>query len=236
MQFIDTRAPHHSIDSVNDSNATVTGGSDPRISSSPVVTRVYEDILEAVTRGELLPGQRISDAELAQKFGVSRTPVREALQRLRDIGVIEASASRFTRVADVSPEQVLQAYVVWQALFATLLEEVVPTFPDNEVAPLKTAHEDFLAAFAERSAQRIATANFRLVQHIAAQSANPILQRSIISVVHIIRLGSLYLPEYIDVESLSHAQELLIEACENHDLEAAHRAMDVLRSIRIPLQ
>ncbi|MDO7883054.1 GntR family transcriptional regulator [Salinibacterium soli] len=209
-------------------------GTDPRISSSPVVTKVFDDILAAVNRGDLLPGQRISDAELAQRFGVSRTPVREALQRLRDIGVIEASASRFTRVADVTPQQTLQAYIVWQALFTAVLEEVVPGFVPEQVESLRAAHEDFLAGLADHSAQHMATANFLFVQHIAEHSRNAVLQRALVSVVHIIRLGSLHLPEYVDVESISRAQSLLITACESRDLGVALEAMRVLRSIRIP--
>lgn len=221
---------------MSDPTVPTLSAADPRISSSPVVTKVFDDILDAVIRGELLPGQRISDSELAARFGVSRTPVREALQRLRDIGVIEASASRFTRVADVTPLQTLRAYQVWQALYAVALEEVVPTF-DPEVLPaLRAAHEEFAAALADRSAQRMATANFVLVSLIAQQSANPILLRSLVSVVHVVRLGSLHLPEYIDLESLYHAQELLIEACERRDIATARRALDVLRSIRVPLE
>jgi DNA-binding GntR family transcriptional regulator len=197
---------------------------------------VFDDILDAVIRGDLGPGQRISDAELAQKFGVSRTPVREALQRLRDIGVIEASASRFTRVADVTPVQTLQAYLVWQALYAVVIEEVVPTFDAAAVPALRAAHEDFVTGLTQQSAQQMATANFQLVTLVAQQSRNPILLRSLVSVVHIVRLGSLHLPDYIDVESLNEAQVLLIEACEGRDIEIARRAMDVLRGIRIPLE
>lgn len=209
---------------------------DPRISSSPVVTRVFDDILDAVIRGELGPGQRINDSELAGKFGVSRTPVREALQRLRDIGVIEASASRFTRVADVTPVQTLQAYLVWQALYALLLEEVIPTFAPEAVAPVQAAHDDFVAGLGAQSAQQMATANFVFVTLIAQQSRNPILQRSLVSVVHIVRLGSLHLPDYIDVESLGRAQALLVEACSTRDIAIARQAMEILRGIRIPLE
>lgn len=216
------------------SESTAPVETDPRISSSPVVTKVFDDILAAVNRGDLLPGQRISDAELAQKFGVSRTPVREAIQKLREIGVIEASASRFTRVADVTPRQTLEAYLVWQALFVAVLEEVVPVFAAEQIESLRAAHEDFSAGLAERSAQRMATANFLFVQHIAEQSHNAVLQRSLVSVVHIIRLGSLHLPEYVDVASISRAQELLITACSTRDLGVAREAMSVLRDIRIP--
>ena len=97
------------------------------------MTNVYEELLEAVHRGDLLPGERISDGELAKRYGVSRSPVREALQRLRDIGIIEASASRFTRVAVVTPVQTTQAYVVWLSLFATLVEEVIESVPVETV-------------------------------------------------------------------------------------------------------
>jgi DNA-binding GntR family transcriptional regulator len=115
-----------------------------------------------------------------------------------------------------------------------VLEEVVPRFAPAEVESLRAAHEDFIAGLAARSAQQMATANFLFVQHIAEQSHNAVLQRSLVSVVHIIRLGSLHLPEYVDVESISRAQQLLITACAERDPDVAREAMGVLRSIRIP--
>lgn len=64
--------------------------------------RVYETISDAIVEGRLAPGERVSDKELAEALGVSRTPVREALQRLSWAGLIEMSPSRYTRVTEVS--------------------------------------------------------------------------------------------------------------------------------------
>ncbi|WP_261165255.1 GntR family transcriptional regulator [Microbacterium sp. Marseille-Q6965] len=67
---------------------------------------VFEQIGEAIVEGRLAPGERIRDVDIAAELGVSRMPVREALQRLERIGLVEMSASRFTRVTRISPEEV----------------------------------------------------------------------------------------------------------------------------------
>ncbi|MBX3100453.1 MAG: GntR family transcriptional regulator [Salinibacterium sp.] len=208
---------------------------DDKVTTSKVVVTVFEQILSAVHEGTLLPGQRISDAALAQEFGVSRTPVREALQRLREIGIIEASPSRFTRVAVVTPDQTAQAYVVWLALYRALIEEVVPRAPDGIHVFLEQEHERFLGSLEAKDVQGIATANFLFFSRLSTESTNPALQRAIVSVVHIVRLGSLNLPEYIDVEALGRAQKILIEAVRLRDVVMARASLKLLATIRVPL-
>lgn len=205
-----------------------------KLATSKVVTSVFEQILAAVHDGRLLPGERINDAELAEQFGVSRTPVREALQRLREIGIIEASPSRFTRVADVSPEQTAQAFTVWLALYRALVEEVVPTAPDEILPLLEEDHVQYLASLPRLDAQRIATTNFDFFSRLPTLSHNAALQRAIVSVVHIVRLGSLHLPDYIDFDALGRAQGLIIEAVRTHDIEFARQAMKTLARIDVP--
>lgn len=206
-----------------------------RLAPSPLVTTVFEKILAAVHTGELLPGQRISDAELAQQLGVSRTPVREALLRLREIGVVEASANRFTRVADVTPIQTTQAFIVWLALYEALLDEVISTVPGALVATLQADNAWFLTSARAMDFQAVATANFMFFQRLQLQSQNPALQHAITSVVHIVRLGSLHLSAYVDLAALATAQELLIGAVRDRDLASAHAALATLRRIEIPL-
>lgn len=202
---------------------------------SPVVTTVYERLLEAVHHGDLLPGQRISDGELATRFGVSRTPVREALQRLRDIGIIEASASRFTRVSIVTPLQTRQAFIVWVALYRALVDEVIAHVPPSTVALMESDMADFRTHLEPWDPEGIATTNFTFYSRLTQLSQNPALQRSINGVVHIIRLGSLHLPEAVDMTALTTAQRTLTEAARTHDVAQAHEALATLRAIDIPL-
>ncbi|MGL4340467.1 MAG: GntR family transcriptional regulator [Rhodoglobus sp.] len=206
----------------------------PRIAISQVVTTVFEQMLRAVHEGELRPGQRLNDAEIAEQFGVSRTPVREALQRLRDIGVVETSPGRFTRVVNVTPAHTLQAYVVWLALYEVLVREVVPTASPATLERLVRDHERYLAAVAALNTKDIARHNFDFFGRMLASSENATLQRAIMSVVHVIRLGSLHLPDYVDFVALGHAHDLLIQAARERDLDPALEAMAALADMGIP--
>lgn len=207
-----------------------------RIATSPVVVEVFEAILDDINQGRLLPGDRISDLDLANKFAVSRTPVREAIQRLREIGLIEASANRFTRVAVVSPEQTEEALTVWLALFAEVLRETVPRADAMLVAELEEAHASFAEAVRNREMRRIATSNYEFMQLFTAHSANAVLRRSIRGVVHLVQLGSLHLPKAIDFGVLREAHELLIDAARAQGVELALSALDRIRSIPVTNQ
>lgn len=202
--------------------------------SSSVVSRVFDQVLESIHDGVLLPGQRISDTDLADELGVSRTPVREALQRLREIGVIEAAASRFTRVAIVSPEQTAQSMVVWVALYRALVTEIIDLVPQQMVVAMKADHERFKHAEQTLQMRPLATANADFFHHLETLSANPALQRAISSVAHVIRLGSLHLPDYVDFRAIGQAQELLLAAIRDRDRAAAHGALRMLGVIALP--
>ena len=208
---------------------------DAEVTTSPVVATVYEHLLGAITRGDLQPGDRISDAELAKEFGVSRTPVREAIQRLRDIGVIEASANRFTRVAVVTPQQTAKAMTVWIALFCALVEEVIVDVTDDTVDAMEADQTAFKTAAAAEDYTAMAKTNFSFYDRLAAHSSNEVLLRSLTSVVHMVRLGSLYLPQAIDVTQLADWQGSLLEAARARDTRAALSAIQGLKGIRIPL-
>jgi len=213
--------------------APTVPGDEDRIATSPVVVGVFEAILDDINQGRLLPGDRISDLELANKFAVSRTPVREAIQRLREIGLIEASANRFTRVAVVSPRQTAEALTVWLALFAEVLRETVPGADTGLVAELEETHGSFLAAVQAREMRRIATSNYEFMQLFTSRSSNAVLRRSIRGVVHLVQLGSLHLPKAIDFGPLVEAHGLLLDAARGQDVSLALSALDRIRSIPV---
>jgi DNA-binding GntR family transcriptional regulator len=71
----------------------------------------YALVLEAIDRGEYRPGDRLVEAELADRFGVSRTPIREALQRLETQGLL-ARDGRSLMVASLDHDQLGELYVL----------------------------------------------------------------------------------------------------------------------------
>lgn len=86
---------------------------------------VFRVLGNAILSGRLRPGERLRDVELAQRLGVSRTPIREAVQRLQRMGLVEVSANRWTRVATPSATaydetREFMAFIVGDALHLAL--------------------------------------------------------------------------------------------------------------------
>ncbi len=69
------------------------------------VERLHAELRERILDGTYSPGSALSQVNLALEFGVSRTPVREAMRRLEEEGLIEAEQNRRARVRQVSPEE-----------------------------------------------------------------------------------------------------------------------------------
>lgn len=118
------------------------------IPAATIADQVAEEVLRAIDSGEYAPGQVLSDVELAATFGVSRAPVRDALQRLRVYRVIETSASRYTRVTNPGIRALSESRVVWVALLGALLDTIATTRPDALVTELEQRVERFHTAIA----------------------------------------------------------------------------------------
>jgi DNA-binding GntR family transcriptional regulator len=78
---------------------------------APQQKDAYQLVLESIDRGEFRPGDRLVESELAIRFGVSRTPIREALQRLETQGVV-ARDGRSLVVSSLDHDQLGELYVV----------------------------------------------------------------------------------------------------------------------------
>jgi DNA-binding GntR family transcriptional regulator len=84
-----------------------SGRSDP-IRVDSVADLAYGRIRGYVLGGEVAPGERLGQVELAERFGISRTPVREALRRLAGEGLVDFHSNRGFRVADLGLDHVLR--------------------------------------------------------------------------------------------------------------------------------
>lgn len=87
-----------------------------RLESGSASRQVYTALRDAIVAGELEPGQRISENELAERLGVSRTPIREALTLLRDERFVQVIPQLGTFVTRISSSAVADAQFVREAL------------------------------------------------------------------------------------------------------------------------
>ncbi|MGY1741524.1 MULTISPECIES: GntR family transcriptional regulator [unclassified Blastococcus] len=101
---------------------------------------------EAIVSGELPPGAVVKDAELAGRLGLSVAPVRAALARLADEGLVEAKPQSHTRVTPLAVGPVRDAAAVVRVMHELAVREAVPRLTDDDVARMRAANADFAAA------------------------------------------------------------------------------------------
>jgi DNA-binding GntR family transcriptional regulator len=106
----------------------------------------YDKLCEAIVDGTLAPGEPLNDTELCAWLGLSRTPVREALSRLRDEGLVDMAAQRFTRVATMDIRDVREVVPLIAAVHALATELAVPRLRPEDLQELRSQNEAFFVA------------------------------------------------------------------------------------------
>ena len=96
--------------------------------------RVADDIVRAIVRGELLPGQSLPEQLLAGNLGVSRIPLREALRTLEAQGVVERSAGRGIKISDFSDDWAKDLYHIRVYIETAAAKEAGSVFRSNPEA------------------------------------------------------------------------------------------------------
>ncbi|HGS5453775.1 TPA: GntR family transcriptional regulator [Vibrio cholerae] len=97
-----------------------------------------EYLIEAIVEGELAPGSKISEPELAKRFQVSRGPLREALMRVEGLGLIERIPHIGARVIQLSPTKLVELYAVREALEGMAARLAARNITEIELAGLES--------------------------------------------------------------------------------------------------
>jgi DNA-binding GntR family transcriptional regulator len=123
---------------------------------------IAEQLEALVLSGELLPGSKLDEQGLAQRFQVSRTPVREALRQLASGGLIELKPNRGAFVAAVTAERLEEMFVAMAELEATCARLAAMSMTPVERRGLQRLHENMagMAARGEVEAFRAANETF----------------------------------------------------------------------------
>lgn len=106
----------------------------------------YRAIRQAIVTGDLAPGDVLRDAELADRLGLSKAPVRDALQQLAANGLVETKPQSYTRVTPLVMRDVRDAVAVVRAMHELATREAVPALTDDHLAALRAANRRFGAA------------------------------------------------------------------------------------------
>jgi DNA-binding GntR family transcriptional regulator len=183
---------------------------------------VYARIQTAIIKSELVPGEKVRDVELAKRLGLSRTPVREALSRLTDIGLIETKPAAYTRVAVLDRQDIQDTLDILATLDSLALATAIPVLTAENIAAMRQANDAFNDAVSETDIDSALTADDALHDVPILATKNRHLMRFIGQLrpkVHRIlyrKFSTLY-----GREDTTNHHDRLIGLCERGDADAA---------------
>ena len=212
----------------------------------PLRDVVFNTLRQAILTGELKPGERLMEIHLANKLGVSRTPIREAIRKLELEGLVTMIPRRGAEVAQITEKSMNDVLEVRRALDALCVELACDRITPEELEQLKEACGAFEAAVKTGEVKKIAQADVALHDIIVRATGN---QRLIQLVNNLSEQMYRYRFEYIkdssQHERLVEEHRIIYQSIVQKDKETASQAAkthidnqekSIIRQIRLDRQ
>jgi DNA-binding GntR family transcriptional regulator len=183
---------------------------------------VYESLRNAIADGRIAGGERVREEDVARNLGVSRTPVREALQRLQQRGILILGPGRGLVVAQLGHEQVVELYAMREILEGSAARFAAQHATAEEIATLYQLQEELRTA--EGDDMLHITLNRRFHQAIYEAAHNRYLMQTLESLLDsfaLLRSSTFRLP--LRNRNSDEERHRIIAAIEKRDPELAEK-------------
>ncbi|WP_248961109.1 GntR family transcriptional regulator [Sphaerisporangium perillae] len=184
----------------------------------------YRAIRDAIVDGTLAPGERLNDADLVGWLGISRTPIREALARLEQAGLVQTKPGRYTIVSPLDARAVRDAQAVTSAMHELAVRQAVPDLSAAELDAMREANERFAAALRRDDAEAALAADDDFHAIPVAASANLALRAVLEQFTPVLRRVERLRFSSLSGRSSVAQHERIIELSAAGDAEAAAAA------------
>ncbi|WP_298976596.1 GntR family transcriptional regulator [uncultured Roseobacter sp.] len=189
----------------------------------PQQTDAYSMILDAIDLGVYRPGDRLVESELAERFGVSRTPIREALQRLETQSLL-ARDGRSLIVASLDHNQMAELYVVRRELEGLAARLAAQHATDEEIRILREMVEADNALTDDPAALSRANRRFHKQVHLASHNRYLVQQLDLVHrTMALMATTSLAAQGRGEIAQAEH--DAIVTAIEHKDSDAADQAL-----------
>ncbi|AZM61510.1 MULTISPECIES: GntR family transcriptional regulator [unclassified Streptomyces] len=195
----------------------------------------YRALRDAIVDGTLAPGERLNDADLTAWLGVSRTPIREALARLEQIGLVRTKPGSHTIVSPLDARAAHDAQAVTAAMHELAVRTAVPNLSPAELDIMREANSRFAAALRHDDAAAALTADEDFHGVAVAACANGAVRTVLEQFTPVLRrVVRLRFSSLSGRSSVAQHQQI-IELCEAGDAEGAAAAVRANWQTLIPL-
>lgn len=194
----------------------------------PLRDVVFNTLRQAILTGELKPGERLMEIHLANRLGVSRTPIREAIRKLELEGLVTMIPRRGAEVAQITEKSMSDVLEVRRAMDALCAELACDRISEEELAKLEVACENFEKATKTKDVKKIAQADVELHDIILQATGNQRLIQLINNLSEqMYRYRFEYIKDFSQHETLVEEHKMIYESLMSRDKERASEAAKV---------
>ena len=138
----------------------------------PLRDIVFKTLREAIVTGELKPGERLMEIKLANEMGVSRTPVREAIRKLEQEGLVHLTARKGAEVAPINAKDLKEVLEIRKALEGLACQMACQNATSEDLMKLEDYNQDISKAIEDNDIEKIARLDVRFHEQICILSGN----------------------------------------------------------------
>ncbi len=190
----------------------------------PLRDVVFNHLREAILSGELKPGERLMENQLAEKIGVSRTPIREAIRKLELEGLVEMVPRKGAQVASMSKKDIQNVLEVRAALEQLAVRLACRSMTQDMLIKLKEINAKFTEAVNVQNIQKLAEYDVEFHDVIFTIANNDKLTQIINNLrQHIYRYRLLYLNDKVYLKTIKQEHDDIVAALEKGDEALAEK-------------
>ena len=198
-----------------------------KIQRTFVRQEAYVKLRHWILDGTFAPGKQLRDKELAEQLGVSRTPIREALLRLEDEGLVQTKPNCSTHVSSIDFHNAFHLYSIVWTLEQLALSQAFGSITDDHIQMMIAANERFLQMMKAQDRLSALDADSDFHSVYIKLSQNQELEKIISEIKHKLKRWDLYYFEKVKNATLSYEEHAhIIEALKQKDLALALRAVE----------
>lgn len=188
---------------------------------------VYEELQELIINGTLKPGEKLIETELTEYFGVSRTPIREALQLLREVRLVSIIPGQQTIVENIDLKEMEDCYTVLMNLQTLAITKAIPNIEEEDIKNLNTILDNFQNSSKRGSITEIVEQDNEFHNYIVNLSNNIYLKDFInILQLHVNRLKYFYFDEEQMINYSIEEHKEILDVIKERNIDQAKEKME----------
>lgn len=192
----------------------------------PLRDVVFNTLRDAILRGELKPGERLMEMHLANKLGVSRTPIREAIRMLEQEGLAVTIPRKGAQVAKMTEKDLQDVLEVRDALDELAVSSACAHITAEQLLELKRTVKDFELAIRSKDVRRMVGADEAFHNVIYRAADNPKLENIVKNLrEQMYRYRYEYIKDHTDYRQLVSEHAAIIEGFERKDVSYVRKIM-----------